>query len=387
MTCNETGEFVSALCDGGTIPREAAEHIGSCSTCQVLLTEYLAMGAELCRIASLTTPETVRPLDLNKKRGAFRGFWGIARENMRIPRFAFAALLVGIAALSVSLALVKVRARSEGNAVLLKIATGQDLQITNGLAPPALCALSTVDKNDKCGLFNVVHGGVLAYKIELLAKDSDRIRLGVSAKFVPLRTDANGTTFHWNIPVDDDTNIPTALDRVPEKQYWFEPGQPLPIEVAGFGTMVVTGEWLDHKPSLLASNGIPDLDPGPNELRMISPLLLRDEKELFDFEGFTLIANDKSPVVEIYVQRAGLFELSLAPLTGAVEGDIALNRINFKIDGGSYSFLTGAPVARSGHVWVLHDKHYKPPTISPGEDASMSTSSLEDMPFKGPAKN
>ncbi len=70
MTCNEAAEFVSALCDGETIPRNAAEHVGACQACQAQLKEYLAIGAELRRVASMETPEAATPRVWEKREGA-----------------------------------------------------------------------------------------------------------------------------------------------------------------------------------------------------------------------------------------------------------------------------------------------------------------------------
>jgi len=53
MKCDQAAEFVSALCDGETILPAPAEHIGSCVECQQRLREYLEMGVELRRLASL----------------------------------------------------------------------------------------------------------------------------------------------------------------------------------------------------------------------------------------------------------------------------------------------------------------------------------------------
>ncbi len=53
MKCEDAAEFFSALCNGQQIPREAAEHIGTCETCGGRLHGYLEMGMELRRVASL----------------------------------------------------------------------------------------------------------------------------------------------------------------------------------------------------------------------------------------------------------------------------------------------------------------------------------------------
>jgi len=60
MKCEDTAEFVSALCDGEKIPREAAEHIGECEACRTRLNAYSAMGTELRRLASLQEQTEVK---------------------------------------------------------------------------------------------------------------------------------------------------------------------------------------------------------------------------------------------------------------------------------------------------------------------------------------
>jgi predicted anti-sigma-YlaC factor YlaD len=46
MNCGLATEFVSALCDGERIPREAAEHISECGACRVKLSAYSEIGAQ-----------------------------------------------------------------------------------------------------------------------------------------------------------------------------------------------------------------------------------------------------------------------------------------------------------------------------------------------------
>lgn len=67
MRCEEAAEFVSALCDGESIPQGAAEHIGVCETCQALLKEYGEIGTELRRVASLESPLEARARTWEKR--------------------------------------------------------------------------------------------------------------------------------------------------------------------------------------------------------------------------------------------------------------------------------------------------------------------------------
>src|ERR1700723_1152825 len=71
MRCDEVAEFVSARCDGEMIPQTAAEHMGTCAHCQALLVEYIEMGSELRRTASLEIEESVSPLIWTKPQSTF----------------------------------------------------------------------------------------------------------------------------------------------------------------------------------------------------------------------------------------------------------------------------------------------------------------------------
>ncbi len=131
-------------------------------------------------------------------------------------------------------------------------------------------ALSTEDKKwQSCALLRPMNSnaGMLRYEVKFLSRDGNRIELGIRKKYSAL-----GPGFRLE-----------NIEDLPEEKYWFEPGETLPVNVAGFGTMAVTGEWMDHMPSLIADNH--DLDPRPEEFRMISPLLLRGKEVVGEFEG------------------------------------------------------------------------------------------------------
>ena len=56
----------------------------------------------------------------------------------------------------------------------------------------------------------------------------------------------------------------------------------------------------------------------------------------------------------------GRFILSLSPMHGAAQADVASNRITFQDSGRSYTFVNGSPVTRANYIWVLHEADYKP---------------------------
>jgi hypothetical protein len=334
MKCEDAAEFVSALCDGERIPADAAEHIGACPGCGALLHQYASLGVELRRVASLEPQEELATQGWMKIQKPASSWWSKGWETMRIPRFAFALAVMVIAALGSGLVMVTARAHTQGN-VLLMTATPPTGEAVH-------CALSITDpKWGVCASFNPPES-MLGFRV--ISSSGNRIEMGIRAKY----SGAKITAGDYSASLQD-------LEQIPEKQYWFRPGEKLDIDVAGWGTMVLTGELTDHIPPL--SNSDAQMDPKPDELRMVSPLVLRGHEILQDFEGGSAT---NTPEVRMYIPGHGLWTLSLHPLEGAVEGRVNLNRVSVTLDGESYLFVTGAPVARSERVWVLHDANYKP---------------------------
>ena len=337
MTCDEAAEYVSALCDGELIPRTAAEHVEVCASCQARLEEYMEAGAKLRLMASLAIEESVSPRIWSSPQSTFAIWWQKGWGTMRIPRLALAILIAAIVALGSTLAVVKVRAHSDGTVVMLKVAWPE-----GQLAP---CALSTQDKKwTTCSSLSLVNGKIAGYQIDLVRREGNRVELAI-------RTKAFG-------PVSGRYEL-SDIQNEPQKQVFFEPGRTFKLDVADIGTLTVTGEWFDHVPAFIGTSSH-ELDPGPEELRMVSPLLLSDKQVLGDLQGATATLDKAGEGIVIYMPGEGRFILSLSPLQGAVRALVALNRISFQDAGRSYAFLTGSPITRGEHIWVLHDATFKP---------------------------
>lgn len=334
MTCNEAGEFVSALCDGETIPRAAADHVGTCEECQARLRNYIEVSAELRRVASADLPAEAKPWTSTKRGGVFAAWWHSGWQTMRIPRLAFALMVAMVAVLSLSLAMVRVRAHSEGPMLMLKISLAPGRTID--------CPISIVEKNDACGAMVAVGSRTLTYDVRVLGKDGPRVELGIRARM----TD----------PGLQENNV-SILKDVQQQQYWFEPGDTLKFDIPGLKQIAVTGDWIDHRPTLSQDAA---LDPRANELRVVSPVLLRDKMVAGDMEGSSAISDEQGKGVDVYLPGEGLFVLSLTPIDGAIEAQVRLNRVSFESSGRKYEFVTGSPVARSEKLWVVHDADFKP---------------------------
>ncbi len=190
----------------------------------------------------------------------------------------------------------------------------------------------------------------MPYKLTMLSQDGDRVKLG-------LRTKTNFAAF-----TDSYAASMMGIENQPESEYWFQPGEQLRIDTPGAGQIVLAGEFLDHMPSVISNGqGIGNMDPKPGELRLISPVLLRNKKVVKDYAGLTSsIFEADHDVVYFYRQGEGLWVLSQSPLEGAVQGHVSQSRISFEMDGASYQFLMAAPVSRSETVWILHKPEYTP---------------------------
>jgi len=337
MKCDEAAEFVSRLCDGQVVPREVAKHIGTCEVCRARLSAYSAIGAELRRIASLEQPRALKETRWANRQRVPARWWRKGWQVMRVPRLVFAALVVVIVVLGSSLVMIKARARTQETVLMLtlKLPDGKSercpLSIGNGNFAP--CA----------GI-----GRGYFYQVRPIAKDGDRIEMGVRlGSFTPHDTPGVLT-------------LDGLLNGVQEIQYWFEPGEELEIPFPGSGTVVITGEFIDHMPSLFPTEPDEPLDPKPGELRFVSPVLLRGKEVVGDLEGAGTTVNQENQGIEFYVPIEGLYHISLSPLKGGVKGRVRQSRVSFEWNGEAYAFLLAAPVTRSEHVWILLDANYRP---------------------------
>ena len=100
--------------------------------------------------------------------------------------------------------------------------------------------------------------------------------------------------------------------------------------------------------------------PEPGEFRLSSPVLIRDNQVLVNMAGSMASSTEIDPATALYSPGLGRFVFSTVPFQGAVEGKLQLSQITFTLEDKSYLLLTGAPISRSEHVWVLHQPDWRP---------------------------
>jgi hypothetical protein len=343
MKCEQAAEFVSALCDGETIPPEVAEHIGACETCSARMNAYAAMGAELRRVASLEQPVTLTPGSWSReqRRRLELSWWREGRMTMKIPRFAFVSMLALILFLSSSLLLVRARTGAGGPVLVLTYRI-----LPNGSAVRCVITTDVNSGTNHCSDTNSGSWGVLTSNFRFVSKEGDRTQVGVRTKYE--------SQFHQ--PESGNTD---DLKDVPEQTVWIEPGEKQRISVSGLGEIELMGEYSDHMPTLRYG---PDetLDPRKNEFRIVSPVLVRGKEVLFNFAGSdSTDSGDADAALMIYFPGEGRYLVSTVPFEGAAQGSVAPGQIKFNLEGQDYLLLTATPTTRSEHVWVTHDPQYK----------------------------
>src|SRR5215469_1383231 len=348
VNCELVKEYVSALCDGEKIPREAAEHIGSCPSCREELNEYAAIGLELRRLASLEESSQVARVDLEQQRETRVGWWQEGLMTMRIPRLAFGVMLITIVALSGGLVLVRARAGSTGGRFL-------ELKYRVPVSPFApygrlgICIMRTdgSQKGNTCDFVDHGRTGLLLMNTHVISSLGETAELGIRAKFVPG-------------PGDRQVKYSEALfEEIPEKILSLLPGEEQEIEVAGLGKVGLQREYLDHVPSL-AYRPQETLDPNPREFRIVTPVLVRDNEVIAKVDGNSINTGDADATLMLYVPGEGRYLMSIAPFEGASEGNVHLGQIAFSLDGHDYLLLTSTPITVSEHVWVKQEPEFKP---------------------------
>ena len=346
MNCAEAAECLSARFDGEPISREAAAHLSDCEECRVRLNEYAEIGAELRGMASAASAQAIPEGRWRLAKPAAATNWLRKwRGTMRIPRFAFALMLIAIFALSGGLALVKARAGGNGPVLLLSFKIPQGDKAWD-------CALRTDRGTDSCAFFGANLPGELAVSARFIRKESERVQLGIKTNFTSAAVMQRQYIHKFEFRM---------FDGIPEQEYWLEPDKKLKVAVAEFGTVEVSGELLDHMP-VMASNPREALDPGEAEFRILSPVLIRGNQMLANMAGAMAIPDEGDDGAILHIPREGLFIFSPVPFEEGAEVAVrhGSNQVEFTAEGKSYLLVTGAPITRGEHVWVRHLPDWRP---------------------------
>lgn len=263
---------------------------------------------------------------------------------MRIPRFAFALMLIAIFALSGGLTLVKARAGGNGSVLWVSFRvppTGKIMHLS-----------ARTDHEAEMGSFGVARlPGHIWVSARFVRREGERVLLEIKTVYHdPGLKEPNGCT------ADE------ALKNIPARDYWLGPENLINVPVEGLGNMEVSAEYLDHVP--MTENPVAALDPTRDDFRVMSPVLIRGNQVLLNLTGMSAIENSKDAVM-LYSPGLGRFVFSLVPVQGATEGRIQTSEVSFTLEGERYLLLTGAPITQSERAWVLYQPEWRPPVSQP----------------------
>jgi len=335
MNCQEAAEFVSALFDGEQVPGEAAEHIGGCANCGARMQEYALMSAELRRTAALTLARTGNMRQVPPR--SITRVWLLGwRQTMRIPRFVVAlAVFLLIAAAATGFVLVRAKEKSRWFQWTISGRDGKTI----------VRATTPVDSTSD-PYYDIEAGmpgqeGAVWFRLRTLGQSGVAERIGARVVWVPRSASS-----------DERTNKIANLRSLREREFLCVPKEKLFIPVEGYGNLQIEGQFQ----SSLPDNVRLGLYPPDDKFQILPPVILvRGDRMVAkaDYGGGTY--SDESSYFAFGAPTDGWYVVSTKPISGAAEGRITGNQLEFSIRGEKYFLLTGAPITfGAAKVWVGH---------------------------------
>ncbi|MGH9402515.1 MAG: anti-sigma factor family protein [Terriglobia bacterium] len=347
MNCHEVQPFVSALHDGQSVPREAAEHMRSCLACQARLEDYARMDVELRLLASSAPEEATTQMPHLPQ---IRRRWGhTLTARMLVPRFALGVGLFAILGLSVGLGWV--RAQSGG----------PWFQFDLSNAEKNLSVGCLTQAGDDCqGFVTTAANQKIGIRVKALDVQKDLARLSVKARvFEPVPGNEEVEAKHQAGGLSQEV-IDRMFANTTPQEFDYVPGQTLEIPVEGGGKVLLSGEVFKLRPSFSAQ-WYP-LTLQPNEIALSKAALVRGNQFLGEIEGGGSARGENS-AIGICVPPVGAFVFGLKPFDGAVHGVAEFGEVRFNLDGDQYTLFSATPITggqQPREIWVYRSQNCMP---------------------------
>jgi hypothetical protein len=256
------------------------------------------------------------------------------KGSMRIPRFAFGAMLVSIVMLVAGIALMKAQARELW--FQFEVRTRQGVTAEIGL----MTAEPKDPVPDGAGTVIVIEPeGTLAFNVRVLAGTGGSEKLGVRAVWLPRNAGESGT----------EEKVLAATER----EFWVIPGQKLSIPVKDYGQIEITGRLLDKLPDDRNPKEM-RLYPKAGEFRLSRPQVLLMDGRVLSKGGGDGGSHMKDGFFAFYVPHDGFYIFAFHDFPGATAGGINGNQVEFNLDGKAYALIAAAPIVEPGNkkIWV-----------------------------------
>ena len=349
MECHDAAPFVSVLHDGEHVPADYADHIDACPNCRASLRSYSDIGAELRLLASRAREATVVPEPLLYKLNSERrpSMWAFWRGRMLVPRFAVITAAAAFVAVSAGLMIVQAQSQpgprwfqfevvpeesqaSDGQSRANNVAqAGYDEGMVT--MTPVLDASGRPMRGDQMHTVGI-HFAVYSIK-------DGRVQLGVRSR-----------RFKQGDPAIFD--VKNGLGDLKHFTFTYTPGETLKVPIEGGGSLLLRGQIADHQPKF--AWGFP-VEPGPDQLVLTHPVVIKDHKTLLaNIEGGSALA-DKDGTAFLAAKDLGRLTISLRPLPNSVQGQATWGKLEFKLNGQSYTLFSASPICGGEQphaVWV-----------------------------------
>lgn len=344
ISCAQAAEFISTLCDGTTIPHEVAIHFNECDACKQRLHDYIQIGIELRLWASAFAPASVKPISWKDQERTNFGGWRIWMESMRIPRVAFALMLVVIAALSLRIATVHATGGRQWFLMHVWDENGSELAKTvTGFDPAG-------KKPDSIILMRVPQGAI-GLNVVLLGESEGATNLGVRAIFFSENEDKSQA-------IGTGEEQRQKIRSAPMKEITCSAGEKTSLAVEGFGAIEIGAEVRDKVPQG-SDPSKRTLFPPQGDLSVTGALvLLNGDKVAAKTDPVGGEIRAANSYFALRIPGHGRYVFASRAFAGAVEGQLNFNQVRFMLDGENYLLIAGAPIRSpldQQQIWVRHD--------------------------------
>ena len=348
MNCQEAESFISVLYDGETVPAECADHIDTCPTCRESLRSYSQMGAELRLLASRMPAESALPRAVRDRMAERPDRFAFLRARMMVPKFAAIAAAAAVVALSASVVVVRAQNQSAPLWFQFTVSDGQPMVVQAGFDDMMALVTPVFDANRHpvVNQQGAVETQTIASHIAVYAIKDGKVQLAIRSRL-----------YHGLDPAAFRAKEQLGLEH---HTFTYTPGQALKIPVEGGGTLVLRGEIADHQPKFAWGNPV---EPGPDQMVVTHPVLFKDKTVLAFMDGASTFAQSQDSATALFTQ-VGRFTIALRPFPGAVEAQAEWGKLQFKVNGESYTLYSASPICGGEQphtVWVDLDTKAAPP--------------------------
>ena len=271
---------------------------------------------------------------------------------MRIPRFAFALMVLLLLALTTGLLLVSAKERNRW--FQFQVYGGDGKKIVSATVP----ADSGGDPYYDIEAGMPGSDGTVWFLLRALEQDNGTEKVGARALWVPHGVPPG----NW-----------TKIRALPERQYVCVPGRKLPIPVDGYGDLEIDCQFQAKLPDNVRFG----LYPPDDAFQILPPVVfVRGDRMLSKADIGGGQYQRQRGYFAYYSPGNGWYLFSSKPLEGAVEGKISGNQVDFELDGQRHFLFTGAPITfGTASIWVAHYS-----SIAEADSSSSWTAAGHDTP-------